>query len=79
MFLLLFNIFAAILTIFLQTSSENTVILAKLVCLKEPPTSMGPETTMDYVRLEVWRIISRSPQGIAKMMESSWRFVNPSL
>ena len=75
----LFNIFAAILTIFLQTSSENTVILAKLVCVKESSTSMGPETTMDYVRREVWRIFSRSPQGIAKMMESSWRFVNPSL
>ena len=75
---LLFNIFfAAVLTIVLQRFSEEPAILAELVHLKEPPTSMGPEPAMDYVRRAVWGmlyaddacIISRSPQGLAKMME----------
>ena len=48
---LLFNIFfAAMLTVVLQRFSENTVILAVLVHVKEPPTSMGPEPAMNYVR-----------------------------
>ena len=39
---LLFNVsFAAVLTVVLQRSSEDTFILAKLVHLKKPPTSMG--------------------------------------
>ena len=66
---LLFNIFfAAVLTVVLE-----------LVHLKEPPTSMGPESAMDYVRRAVWGmlyaddacIFSRSPQRLAKMMEVS--------
>ena len=76
---LLFNIFfAAVLTVVLQRFSEEPAILAELVPLKEPPTSMGPEPAMDYVvRRAVWGmlyaddacIVSRSPQGLAKMME----------
>ena len=75
---LLFNIFfAAVLTVVLQRFSEEPAILAELVHLKKPPTSMGPEPAMDYVRREVWGmlyaddacIVSRSPQGFAKMME----------
>ena len=47
---LLFNIFfAAVLTVVLQRISEDAVILAELVNLKEPPTSMEPEPAMDYV------------------------------
>ena len=39
---LLFNIFfAAVLTIIFQRFSEDTVILAELMHLKEPPTSNG--------------------------------------
>ena len=73
---LLFNIFyAAVLTVVLQRFSEDTVILAELVHLKEPPTSMGPEPAMDYFCHAVWGmlyaddacIVSRSPQGLAKM------------
>ena len=75
---LLFNIFlAAVLNIVLQRFSEEPAILAELVHLKEPSTSMGPEPAMDYVRRAVWSmlyaddacIVSRSPQGLAKMME----------
>ena len=75
---LLFNIFfAAVLTVVLQRFSEDPAILAELVHLKEPPTSMGPEPAMDYVRRAVWGmlyvkdacIVSQSPQGLAKMME----------
>ena len=58
--------------------SEDPVILAELVHLKTPPTSMGPEPAMDNVRRAVWRVlyandacmVSRSPQGLAKMMEA---------
>ena len=50
---------------------------AELVHLKESRTSMGLEPAMDYVRRTVWGmlyaddacIVSRSPQGLAKMME----------
>ena len=76
---LLFNIFfAAVLNVVLQRFSEELAILAELVHLKEPSTSMGPEPAMDYVRRAVWGmlyvddaciIVSRSPQGFAKMME----------
>ena len=75
---LLFNIlFAAVLNVVLQRFSEEPAILAELVHLKESPTSMGPEPAMDYVRRAVWGIlyatdactVSRSPQGLAKMME----------
>ena len=51
---LLFNIFfAVVLTVVLQRLSEDTVILAELVHLKELSTSMGPEPAMDYVRRAV--------------------------
>ena len=75
---LLFDIFfTAVLTVVLQRFSEEPGILAELVHLKEPPTSMEPEPAMDYVRRAVWGmlyaddayIVSRSPQGLAKMME----------
>ena len=75
---LLFNIFfTAVLTAVLQRISEEPAILAELVHLKEPPMSMGPEPAMDSVRRAVWGmlyaddacIVSRSPQGLAKMME----------
>ena len=75
---LLFNIFfTAVLTVVLQRFSEEPAILAELMHLKEPPTSMGPGPAMDYVRCAVWGmlyaddacIVSRSPQGLAKMME----------
>ena len=77
---LLFNIFfAAVLNVVLQRFSEETAILAELVHLKEPSTSMGPVPAMDYVRRAVWGmlyaddacIVSRSPQGLAKMTEVS--------
>ena len=75
---LLFNIlFAALLTVVLQRFSEGMVLLVELVHLNKPPTSIGPEPAMDYVRLAMWGILyadnactfSRSPQGLAKMME----------
>ena len=54
---LLFNIFAAVLTIILQRFREDTVILAELVYLKEPPTSMAPEPAMGYVSRAVWGML----------------------
>ena len=75
---LLFNIFfAAVLNVVLQRFSEEPAILAEMVHLKEPSTSMETEPAMDYVRRAVWGmlyaddacIVSRSPQGLAKMME----------
>ena len=51
---LFFNIFfAAVLNVVLQRFSHDPAILAKLVHLKEPSTSIGPEPTMDYVRRAV--------------------------
>ena len=47
---LLSNIFFAVVrNVALQRFSEEPVILAKLVHLMEPPTSMVPESAMDYV------------------------------
>ena len=47
---LLFNIFfAAVLNVVLQRFSEEPVILAELVHLKEPSTSMGPEPAMESI------------------------------
>ena len=75
---LLLNIFfAAMLNVVLQRFGEDPSILAELVHLKEPSTSMGPEPAMDYVCRAMWGmlyvddacIVSRSPQGLAKMME----------
>ena len=76
--LLFIIFFAAVLTVVLGRFSEDTVILAELVHLKELPTSMGPEPATDYVRCAVWGmlyaedacIVSRSPQGLAKIMEA---------
>ena len=67
----LFDVFfAAVLTGILQKFSEDTIILAELVYLKGSPTSMGPEPAMDYVRhADVACIVSRSPQGLAKVLE----------
>ena len=75
--LLLKIFFAAVLTVVFQRFSEDTVTLAELVHLKEPPTSMGPEPAMDYVHRAMWGmpyadgacIVSRSPQGLAKTMK----------
>ena len=51
---LLFNIFfAAVLTVVLQRFSEDMAILAELMHLKAPPTSMGPEPAIDYIRRAV--------------------------
>ena len=75
---LLFSIFfAAVLNVALQRFSEDPAILAELVHLKKPSTSIGPEPAMDYVRRAVWGmlyadyacIVSQSPQGLAKMIE----------
>ena len=75
---LLFNIFfATVLNVVLQRFSEEPAILAELVNLKEPSTSMGPEPAMDYVRRAVWGmlyaddacIVSRSLQRLAKIVE----------
>ena len=75
---LLFNIFFVVVqTVILQTFSEDTVILAELVHLKEPLMSMEPEPAMDYVRRAVWSmlyvddvyIVSRSSQGLEKMIK----------
>ena len=77
---LLFSIFfAAVLNVVLQRFREDPAILAELVRLKEPSTSMGPEPAMDYVRRVVWGmlyaddacIVSRPSQGLAKMVEVS--------
>ena len=65
------------LTVVLQRFSEDTVILAELIHLKEPSTSMESEPVMDYVYRAVWgmlyadaaSIVLRSPQGLAKMIE----------
>ena len=74
----LFNIFfAAVLNVVLQRFSEEPAILIELVHLKEPSTSMGPEPATNLVRRAVWGmlyaddacIVSRSPQGLAKVME----------
>ena len=46
----LLNIFlTAVLAVVFQRFGEGTVILAELVQLKEPSTSMGPKTTIDHV------------------------------
>ena len=65
------------MTVVSQRFSKNTAILTELVHLKEQPTSMRLESTMDNVRRAVWvmlyavdaGIVSRSPQELAKMME----------
>ena len=75
---LLFNIFfAVVLNVVLQRFSEEPAILAELMHLEKPSTSMGPELTMEDVRRAVWGmlcaddacIVPRPLQGLAKMME----------
>ena len=52
---LLFNIFfAAVLNVAFPRFSEEPIIFAELVHLKEPSTSTEPEPAMDYVRRAVW-------------------------
>ena len=78
---LLFNIFTVVPTVALQGFSEDTVILAELVHMKESPTSMRPEPAMDYIHRAVWGILyvdgvciaSRSSRGFAKMLGSHRR------
>ena len=76
--LLLFNIFfAVVLNVVFHRFNEDPAFFAELVHLREPSTTMGPEPTMDYVRRAVRGmlyaddscIVSRSPQGLAEMME----------
>ena len=75
---LLFSIFfAAMLNVVLQRFSEDPAILAELAHMREPSTSIGPESTMDYARRAVWGmlyaddacIVSQSPKGIVKMVK----------
>ena len=75
--LLINMFFEAVLNLVLRRFSEDPVILAELMYLKKPSTSIGPEPAMDYVRRAVWGmlyaddacIVSRSLQGLAKMTE----------
>ena len=65
------------LAVVLQKFSRDTFIVTELAHQKEPPTSIGPEPAMDYVRRAMWGmlyahdacIVSPSPQGLVKMME----------
>ena len=75
---LLFNIFfTAALNVVCQRFSENPAILAELVHLTEPSISMGSGRARDYVHRAAWGMLyaddacisSRSPQGLAKVME----------
>ena len=56
---MLMNVFfaAALKIVLHQRFSEDTVILAELKPLKKPPTSMRPESAMDYVRRAVWGLL----------------------
>ena len=74
---LLFKIFfAAALLVALQQFIEDPDILADLVHLQEQPAKVVPETAMECVRRAVWGmlyaddacIVSRSPQGLERMM-----------
>ena len=68
---------STVMTVVLQEFSKDAIILADLVHLKEPPTSMGPEPAMHYVCRAVWGIlyadyactILQSSQGLTKMMK----------
>ena len=79
--------FAALLAVSLRKFSKDMVILAELVHLKEPPTSMRPEPTMNYVRRAVWGmlhadnacIVSRPPQRLAREDDGGRRRGLPSL
>ena len=52
------QVFAAVLNVALQRFSEEPAILAELVHLKEPSTSMGPEPALDYVHHRaVWGML----------------------
>ena len=44
----------AVLTLALQKFSKDADILAKLANLNEPPTLMGTEPDIDYIRRAVW-------------------------
>ena len=71
--LLSFNIFSAAgLLVVLQRFSEDPDILADLFHLQQQPATVGPETTMEYVRHAVWGMLyadySRSQQGLEQIM-----------
>ena len=59
-----------------RTVQQNADILGDLVHLDKSPKGLGPETALDVVMHAVWGmlyaddacIVSRSPQGIAKIM-----------
>ena len=73
---LLFNILVtAVQTVVLQSFSVDTVILAELRHLKEPPTSMGSEPAMAYVRRVVWDILYANDACVV----SRSRFAEPSV
>ena len=69
--------FTDVMTVVSRRFGKDTAILTELVHLKEQPTSMRLESTMDNVRRAVRvmldavdaGIVSRSPQELAKMME----------
>ena len=75
--LLFYIFFATVLTVTLSLFSADTVILVEWVHVEEPPMSMRSEPAMDYVSRAAWDIlyannvciVSRSPWGLAKMME----------
>ena len=75
--LLFYIFFAIVLTVTLSLVRADTVILVEWVLVEEPPVSMRSEPAMDYVSRAVWDIlnadnaciVSRSPWGLAKMME----------
>ena len=74
---LFYIFFATVLTVALSLVNAGTVILVGWVHVEEPPMSMRSEPAMDYVSRAVWDIryadnaciVSRSPMGLAKMME----------
>ena len=45
------------LTVVLERFSEDTVILAEMVYLNKPLTSMRPEPVVDYVRRAEWGML----------------------
>ena len=74
---LLFNVFFAVmLLVALESFSKDAGILADLIHLQGQPSGVGPETAMECVRRDHWRmlyaddacIVSWSPRGLGRMM-----------
>ena len=69
--------FATVLTVTFSLVSADAVILVEWVYVEVPPILMRSESARDYVSRAVWDImyadnaciVSRSPWGLAKMME----------